>query len=1697
MSTENMKRKVAKASGTLRLSPNEEASILKQERERRRKLRLQQVREQEKFIAQQIRQDVKERRDQQLQQLEDDLRAKWEAAQAEKLQALEKIYLCTLSAIGEGHRQAKENEPDLKAMEKAVAANKEKAEKRHREALKELKQHREREQRAQSWHIKARKKALDIEKERAAKIASLPPPPPDPLQNLEVAKRLPVVKVCNVDSFSASHYHLPEAYVDREMDTEQTDARSAAVEEEKRLNALQQEEERDKREQMEKANLRGSHALKMVQIAQDREKLMKELEQMQQDDLSRRRQIVAKMPQQLFEPGYRRAEIREDWQRELETAFEDMYTRNAKMRGDMVLHLKPQPLPDPSVTSVDEDLDLTAEPEVVHHSAGTEDASSIEEHQEVAREPPSKQVLKRLLNRIRTQKDQWSAKGEAADTVSDTLESGSLSIDNGSADVIQEEEEKSEIDSNEVTDNTVLAGKSIPLHPQEEALRITMEAERKQKMADLERQKEEQLELISKLEEERKILEEQFYKMRLQVQDGEQESAATVQAAGQEPPVVHGPPEESAPAVTQLNTSAESLHIQMIREYQQRLIEQNRVHKQSVEEARRRLQDYQLLLKNRYPHLSSSNVGSPDKGEENTRSLQRPQPNLSEYNPQSAVLSSLPGPNISAPTSLSEPGHPLSTEKQNLGHSMSQGLVMMTPQNGAPFTQKSEPVPSSSSSHFHSGKLSLVSVDSNYRFFEGRSPQGLLPHNLISDDDRVRSQDILISLEKLSSTSSPGDHDSSSGTSYLPLPSALSLGLPQVDFSEPSVSFSVPEEQVSRTDQRPLGDFSNVQEFRERLLSSAAEIRNQQDHLKEMQAQLDKQRDSLLSKQKSQEQNLLHKQKELEEQMRRHRESLEELIGSKEAGQVAAPDDLCAVPEPDRYRFMSALLRELDDEEVSVTDLESSNGSRMRPPGREQKRPSKPPVTKTKLGPFLQQHELSAIMEVETPSSGRRSSTGVSELKGSQHGRSDRSGHGDLGAHLPDVSKMSSDSTLLQGDLSRQSASTRDETPNQSRAKLSWRETLSLEASCDPTRGDHSLTPVLHKSLLEILSSNRSTLPKHLPAGEGASGPGPTGQGRSPNSVCDYLSTTTISSGSFLTSEKTDSSPGSSDILSDLQRCNYSAIEENRVISSSPSEVPRAAWSHYLSPVEDRSHIQQIIDKYTKDLSASLQRNLSFHSPEVATDISATDNNQSSTFHSLDPKPDFTISTPSYARSDATSSPQNIPDLSQSSGISSRLEQPSYRSPAPHLPLSSLALCSSVGLYHSQSTGRTSPGGQNDADGSFLPLEPEQTLNEPNVSRHGEPSCDGTSPEPDQENPSPHEVSQSLDASHRALSNLQSSTVLTSAAEESGSFHALMATQRTVNDSELSEHPVSESLERSSVRSVHFEELPAVQDVAPDNSDPQDTDTGRGQDVPQSSDQSPGSENMTHTSHSRSSLQSLSSLTVGSSAGSLPSFVRTWDSESMRGILEESDLTLISLNDSSIACSEPPVTLTADHQDGNPSQSIFQPLHPEVDTSALALDQSSAGRSSSQYFAEMSLEFTSTPGSLQEAFLRKKRHFMENSAKRVQELKKKDRVPKHQGETSNMSDVAVILGDQQPSCEPAPCEGGGQLKKVVEVRVCTPEERKLSEIEMHQRTIRLYNQLDEVKTRREEKMRQETYAKNREKAKAFKKRTLEKLRTKR
>ncbi|NXS89733.1 CE295 protein, partial [Erpornis zantholeuca] len=164
------------------------------------------------------------------------------------------------------------------------------------------------------------------------------------------------MKPSGAGNFSLTRYHISEALVDKEVAGEQPDAHLAAEEEGRRLEELQREAERERRKQLEKAHVRGSHALKKIQLAKDRKRLLEELEQMQAQDRMRRRQVVSQMPPQLSLPPYKRMEIKEGRQRELESAFEEMCGEDWNMKGDLILQFEPQPLPAPSNRAQDNDL---------------------------------------------------------------------------------------------------------------------------------------------------------------------------------------------------------------------------------------------------------------------------------------------------------------------------------------------------------------------------------------------------------------------------------------------------------------------------------------------------------------------------------------------------------------------------------------------------------------------------------------------------------------------------------------------------------------------------------------------------------------------------------------------------------------------------------------------------------------------------------------------------------------------------------------------------------------------------------------------------------------------------------------------------------------------------------------------------------------------------------------------------------------------------------------------------------------------------------------------------------------------------------------------------------------------------------------------------------------------------------------------
>nr|KAF6342646.1 centrosomal protein 295 [Pipistrellus kuhlii] len=872
-----MKRKVVNA-GKMRLSPNEEAFILKEDYERRRKLRLLQVREQERDIALQRREDIKQRRYQQFNNLAEVLRAEWEESQTQKINNLEKLYLASLRSMGEGHQQAKENEPDLNALAQRAAERKRKAELRHKEALKIQKNQKEMSIKRKTWHIKARKEALLAEKERSAKITSLPPPPPSLFENIEVKR------TSNVKTNSSTYHHL-YAFVNRETDTEQPDPHLAAEEEAKRLEEVQKQAEKERMEQTEKAHVRGFQAMKKIHLAQNQEKLMKELKELQQEDLARRRQTVAQMPPQLVALPYKRSEMKEDWQRELEFAFEDMYNADKKVKGNLILHLEPEPLPTVTDQIQDEELDLSmghenldetekptvTEPETI--SPGEADVPLAMKTQPL----PSKIIFKKLLSKIRNQKSLWTIKSMSEDesemttTVGETeskaptFESETTTIEEGTLSSRQEQVEsdmltidsgpltsedqpiscdadpKKEQEINEIQPITAVAHSSVLLHPQEEAIRIRMAARQKQIM-EIEEQKQKQLELLEQIEQQRLRLETDCFRAQLE-EEKRKKTHETETEVG------------TSQASCTISTDEES-HRQMIRNYQHQLLQQKRLHRQSVETARKQLLQYQTMLKGKHPSMpeassiSDSVVSVPPRKYERPTIIselwdqgQRPKLSPNKYEPiQTKQIPQLEQDYFQVPRQNYFPQRQVGKTETDALAKKCLGSQEQTKQFSQTETQQRDYKSVPKDSHIHSRTLSqdrpLILQHANEVAGTSDSQQ-MFSENNENTSSKPREPSSFLPLL--------AEH------SFVSLPTKVEFGKiqePLSTMSKDTVSISHPV----------------ISQMQDKSLPSSGNITAQKDHLKLLQEQLDLQKEILRSRREAQEQLLSGKQKDVEGQ---------------------------------------------------------------------------------------------------------------------------------------------------------------------------------------------------------------------------------------------------------------------------------------------------------------------------------------------------------------------------------------------------------------------------------------------------------------------------------------------------------------------------------------------------------------------------------------------------------------------------------------------------------------------------------------------------------------------------------------------------------------------------------------------------------------------------------------------------------------
>ncbi|NWR66628.1 CE295 protein, partial [Bucorvus abyssinicus] len=132
-------------------------------------------------------------------------------------------------------------------------------------------------------------------------------------------------------------------------------------------------------------------------------------------------------------------------------------------------------------------------------------------------------------------------------------------------------------------ENTVAAENSVLIHPQGPPAKIRVEEERQKWYEQIEQQKQEQLALLKQIEEERARLEADFLKIQMQTcleeaKKKKEEQQGQLVESHSAPPDQQNRVEHETGNTTASETGRprEDSHLQVIRNYQQRLLQQNR-----------------------------------------------------------------------------------------------------------------------------------------------------------------------------------------------------------------------------------------------------------------------------------------------------------------------------------------------------------------------------------------------------------------------------------------------------------------------------------------------------------------------------------------------------------------------------------------------------------------------------------------------------------------------------------------------------------------------------------------------------------------------------------------------------------------------------------------------------------------------------------------------------------------------------------------------------------------------------------------------------------------------------------------------------------------------------------------------------------------------------------------------------------------
>ncbi|KAB0368080.1 protein DDC8 homolog [Muntiacus reevesi] len=529
--------------------------------------RLLQVQEKGDLAPQRGQKDPQQRKTQLLQRLVEELKAEWPEALDQQIRGLGRLYLAHL--LGSGGERAEDHEPDSEGSAQRGAARLPRAKGKHRVAVREEKGRKEELARRQPWCATSRRRAVDRERQGTSRATGPCPPSLSPPERSK-GKRAPSMKTGG----GCRHGTDVEKLL-------------AATEGIKRLEERESDAAREGRRQLGKRPARRQGP-KNNCLDQNPEGKADHLEQLCPVGSTHRR--GASPPAKLGNKSR--------WQRELEFAFEELFDTNRKLKKHLNLQLDLKPGVD---QSPGEDQGFREETHAWRKESQRDKAERDAEIQVVPPGEPassagmeahlasSRTSLQKLLHKLENQKYHRMAKGVVKSNNTLWSPEAGTSLD-----------EKDQLSCSpgsgwEPPQLDALVQGSLQLHPQEQADRVGLMASMQKQKMQVEQRRLKQLDLLEQIEHPKVSLEAD---LQTELKDGrrEQRQARLAHPKPDSPPdpekeggYDHSPTSPLAAIVD------DDRHSQMIRDIQQQILEQNKLHKQFLKEARKRLLEFQKI----------------------------------------------------------------------------------------------------------------------------------------------------------------------------------------------------------------------------------------------------------------------------------------------------------------------------------------------------------------------------------------------------------------------------------------------------------------------------------------------------------------------------------------------------------------------------------------------------------------------------------------------------------------------------------------------------------------------------------------------------------------------------------------------------------------------------------------------------------------------------------------------------------------------------------------------------------------------------------------------------------------------------------------------------------------------------------------------------------------------------------------------